>query len=97
MAEAFGREVNSACVKAGKDLVRKAKEAQQKKKEDANRGVADAAKDIAHGLVAKSKGRLNFISDNIRCVNIMSNADRRERGMPQDKGLEDYKEEVTHA
>jgi hypothetical protein len=97
MAQVFGREVNEACVKAGQDILKKAKEAHQKKKEDANKGIADAAKDIAHGLVAKSIGRLNFIGDDIRCHNIMSNADRRERSMSQDRGLEDYKEEVVHA
>jgi hypothetical protein len=97
MAEAFGKYVNSACEKAGKDLLKKAKEAHVKRKEDANKDIASAAHDIASGLVGVGKKRIMLYPEHIKAKNIMSNADRRERGFPQDPDLEDYQEEVVHA
>lgn len=95
MAKAFGKYVNSACEKGGQELVKKAKEDHKKRQESVHKDIESVSLDIAHGLSAKAKGKLSFISPNIKCVNIMSNADRRERGMPQDPTMEDYKEEVT--
>lgn len=97
MAEAFGKYVNSACVKAGQDLLKKAKEHHAKKKESANKDIASAAQDIASGLVSIGKKRIMLIPEKITIRNIMSNADRRERGMPQDPTMEDYQKEVAHA
>jgi len=97
MGKAFGQYVNSACEKAGQDLLKKAKEAHLKKKEDANKDIATAAHDIASGLVGIGKKRIMLWPDKIKIRNIMSNADRRERGMPQDPTMEDYQEEVKHA
>ncbi|MFA6142504.1 MAG: hypothetical protein WC738_04325 [Candidatus Omnitrophota bacterium] len=90
MPEAFGREVNSACIKAGQDLLKKTKEYYKSKKEAGHRDIEQASKDIATGLVGVGKKRIMLLPDKITIKNIMSNADRRARGWPEDESLEDY-------
>lgn len=90
MPEAFGREVNSACIQAGNDLLKKTKEFYKSKKEAAHKDIEQASKDIATGLVGVGKKRIMILPDNIRPVKTMSNADRRVRRIQEDPGLEDY-------
>lgn len=90
MAEAFGREVNSACIERGKEFVREAKEEHKKRRESSNKDIEQAAKDIATGLVGVGKGRVMTLPDIIKIKNVMSNADRRRLNLPECSDLEDY-------
>jgi len=90
MAEAFGKYVNSACIARGKELLKEAKEAHNKRRDDSSRDIEQAAKDIATGLVGVGKRRVIRYPEKIKVTNVMSNADRRARGIPEDESLEDY-------
>lgn len=91
MPEVFGKEVNRACIKRGQELLREAKEDKKRRKEASSRDLDQAAKDIATGIVGIGKKRVMPLPDKIIPSNLMSNADRRARGFPEDPDMEDYK------
>jgi len=56
--QVFGRYVNDACVKRGKELLKEAKEVHKKKAEDGKKDIYQSAKEGATYLRNKARGKI---------------------------------------
>lgn len=87
------KEFTTNCERRGHELLREAKEHHAKRKEAANKESYQSAKEGATYLKAKKIGRIMTFTDRSPVLtNVMSNADRRKKGIEQDPALPDFQQ-----
>jgi hypothetical protein len=77
----------------GRELVKQAISDKKQRKEIIRKNCSAVASEIADSLCTKAKGRVVTHAAEFHVKNVMSNSDRRARGIPQDPALSDYQEE----